>query len=181
MTKNMRHLTTQKSDICNFGANGPMLPLSFTPKAHRKRICSSSKRVLILGSGKVDRSVASKILEYGAIPLTFSDASGHVYEPDGIGPANLNVIDKIKNERGALLVRYIIASDTSRFNDPSSVTNILCDLCIPCGSMHDLDADAVNALADNGCQGVIEGGHSTVTAEARRFSRSEDCSTVPIS
>ena len=128
----------------------------------------SGKRVLILGSGKVARSVASKLLEYGAIPLTFSDASGHVYEPDGIGPAKLNVIDKIKNERGALLGRFIISSTTARFNDPSTVTDIPCDLCIPCGAMHDLDAEAVNALADNGCQGVIEGGHSTVTAEARK-------------
>ena len=61
------------------------------------------KRCLILGSGKVARSVAEKLLEYGAIPLSFNDASGHVYEPDGISPAQLQTINNIKDERGALL------------------------------------------------------------------------------
>uniref|UniRef100_A0A7S4JNP8 Glutamate/phenylalanine/leucine/valine/L-tryptophan dehydrogenase C-terminal domain-containing protein n=1 Tax=Odontella aurita TaxID=265563 RepID=A0A7S4JNP8_9STRA len=126
------------------------------------------KRVLIIGSGKVARSVAEKLLSFGAIPLTFSDASGHVYEPDGIDGGKLATINKIKNERGALLGRYIIASTTAQFNDPGSVLDIPCDLCIPCASMGDIDEAAVNKLADNGCVGVIEGGHGAVTPEARK-------------
>jgi len=129
------------------------------------------KRCLVIGSGKVARSVAEKLLELGAIPLTFSDASGHVYEPDGIDEGKLKTISKIKNERGALLGRYIIASTTAQFNDPQNIFDIPCDLCFPCAAMNDVGVDAVNSLADNGCKAVIEGGHSTVTNEARKSLR----------
>lgn len=125
------------------------------------------KRCLILGSGKVARSVAEKLLEYGAIPLTFSDASGHVYEPDGISYHQLSTINSIKDERGALLGRYIISSTTAKFNDPPNLLDIPCDLCFPCGQMSAIDEAAVNKLADNGCKGIFEGGASTVTAGAR--------------
>jgi len=126
------------------------------------------KRCLIIGAGKVARCVAKKLLDYGAIPLTFSDASGHVYEPDGITDGKLKTINSIKNERGALLGRYIIQSTTAHFNTPSDILDIPCDLCFPCGPMHDIDEHAANKLADNGCQGVIEGGSHTVTNVARK-------------
>jgi glutamate dehydrogenase (NADP+) len=129
------------------------------------------KRCLIIGSGKVARSVAEKLLEYGAIPLTFSDASGHVYEPDGINSGQLNTINSIKDERGALLGRYIISSTTAKFNEPDSMLDIPCDLCFPCGAMNTIDVAAANKLADNGCMGVIEGGNSTVTPNARTVFR----------
>ena len=126
------------------------------------------KRCLIIGSGKVARSVAEKLIELGAIPVSFSDASGHVYEPDGIDQGKLNTINKIKDERGALLGRYIIASTTAQFNDPASQFDIPCDLCFPCAGIGDIDTAAVATLANNGCKAIIEGGHSTVTPEARK-------------
>lgn len=126
------------------------------------------KRCLVIGAGKVARSVASKLLEFGAIPLTFSDASGHVYEPDGFDEAKLNTIDKIKEERGALLGRYIIASTTAMFNDPEQLLDIPCDLCFPCAAMNSITKEVAIQLADNGCKGIIEGGYSTVTNEARK-------------
>ena len=127
------------------------------------------KRCLIIGGGKVARAVAEKLIENGAIPLTFSDASGHVYEPDGIDGGKMNTIDKIKSERGALLGRYIIASTTAQFNDPESIFDIPCDLCFPCSAMNDIGKEEANKLADNGCAGVIEGGSSTVTLDGRKI------------
>jgi glutamate dehydrogenase (NADP+) len=126
------------------------------------------KRCLILGSGKVARSMAEKLLEFGAVPLTFSDASGNVYEPDGINSGQLRTIDKIKDERGALLGRYIISSTTARFNDPEDIFDIPCDLCFPCSSMGVVTSAVADKLADLGCQGVIEGANSAVTAAARK-------------
>lgn len=126
------------------------------------------KRCLIMGSGKVARDVAKQLLEYGAIPLSFSDQSGHVYEPDGFQEGRLKNIDKIKDERGALLGRYIIQSTSAQYNEPSNLLDIPCDLIFPCAAMNDIDEVAVGKLADNGCIGVIEGGYSTVTQEARK-------------
>jgi glutamate dehydrogenase (NADP+) len=125
------------------------------------------KRCLIIGSGKVARSVAAKLLEYGAIPITFSDMSGHVYEPDGMTSAKLKTISKIKEERGALLGRYIISSTTAEFNNPKDILDIPCDICFPCGAMNNIDEIAIGKLADNGCKAVIEGGHSAITPGAR--------------
>ena len=127
------------------------------------------KRCLILGSGKNARAVASKLLEYGAIPLTFSDESGHVYEPRGIDESKLRTISNIKTERGAMLGRYVISSTTAKFNEPDSVFDIPCDLCFPCGKIKSVDADAVTKLADNGCMGVIEGGHKNVIKKKEKF------------
>lgn len=126
------------------------------------------KRVMLIGAGKVARSVAKKLLEYGAIPITMSDESGHVYEPDGITGGKLNTIDQIKSERGALLGRYIISSTTAQFNHPENMLEIPCDLCIPCGAMSEIDEYAVNTLADNGCKLVVEGGQACVTPKARK-------------
>ena len=126
------------------------------------------KRVMITGSGRTARSVAKKLLEYGAIPITMSDASGHVYEPDGIPEGKLAMLNKIKEERGALLGRYIISSTTAEFNYPENLFDIPCDICIPCGAMKEIDDAEVKALADNGCKFVIEGGHSCVTSSARK-------------
>mmetsp|Transcript_41494 Transcript_41494/g.99417 ORF Transcript_41494/g.99417 Transcript_41494/m.99417 type:complete len:501 (+) Transcript_41494:153-1655(+) len=126
------------------------------------------KRVMILGAGRTARSAAKKLLEYGAIPITMTDASGHVYEPDGIVEGKLATVNKIKNERGALLGRYIISSTSAQFNHPENIFEIPCDICIPCGAMHELGDAEVNMLADNGCKFVIEGGQSCVTSTARK-------------
>ena len=126
------------------------------------------KRCMVIGAGKVARSVAEKLLDYGAIPITFSDASGHVYEETGFTEGKLKTINQIKNERGALLGRYIISSTTAQFNTPENLLDVPCDLCFPCGAMNDIDDAAVNQLADNGCQAVIEGGQNCVTPGGRK-------------
>lgn len=114
------------------------------------------------------RSVAEKLLEYGAIPITLSDASGHVYEPDGITEGKLSTINHIKQERGALLGRYIMSSTTAQFNKPEDLLDIACDVCIPCGDMNEMDEAAVNQVADLGCKLVLEGGQGCVTPQARK-------------
>ncbi|KAL9179773.1 hypothetical protein ACHAXT_007743 [Thalassiosira profunda] len=126
------------------------------------------KRCLILGSGKNARAVAEKLIEHGAVPLTFSDESGFVHEPSGIDEAKLRTISNIKTERGAMLGRYVMSSTTAKFNEPGDVFDIPCDLCFPCGPIKSVDAAAVTKLADNGCAGVIEGGHKNVTIEGRQ-------------
>lgn len=134
-----------------------------------KKDSLEGKRVMILGSGKVAQGVAKKLLDYGAVPITLSDVSGHLYEPDGITDGKLMTIKQIKSERGALLGRYIISSTTAQFNKPENILEIPCDICIPCGAMHEIDDAAVALLADNGCKLVVEGGNGCVTPSARKI------------
>ncbi|OEU14704.1 Aminoacid dehydrogenase-like protein [Fragilariopsis cylindrus CCMP1102] len=159
----------------NFMSNSDMLQApGFTVVHFANRMLQDrgdslqGKRVMITGSGRTARSVAKKCLEYGAIPITMTDTSGHIYEPDGIPEGKLAILNKIKEERGALLGRYIISSTTAEFNHPENLFDIPCDICIPCGAMKELDKAEINALADNGCKFVIEGGQSCVTPSARK-------------
>jgi glutamate dehydrogenase (NADP+) len=74
------------------------------------------KRCLITGSNSTALALAEKLVELGAIPLTFSDTSGFIYEPTGFDAAKVKTVQKIKAERGARVGRYIIASTAAKFN-----------------------------------------------------------------
>ncbi|GMI14309.1 hypothetical protein TrVE_jg2170 [Triparma verrucosa] len=125
------------------------------------------KRCLIYGSGKVAQTVAEKLIEYGAVPIAFSDTSGHIYEPEGFDRGKLRTVVKVKKDRGAKVGRYIIASTTCQYNDPANFWDIPCDLVFPCGPMGSIDKEQIQMLSEAGCEGVIEGGYSSVTPEAR--------------
>ncbi|CAM9471976.1 unnamed protein product [Discosporangium mesarthrocarpum] len=129
------------------------------------------KRCLITGSGKVAVHVAERLLQLGAIPLTFSDSSGHIYEPGGIDSAKLKTIVKIKSERGARVGRYIIASTTAKYQEPANMFEIPCDLVFPCSHRNEIDEAAATLLADTGCIGVIEGANNPCNKEAKAVFR----------
>ena len=38
-------------------------------------------------------AVAEKLTEFGAIPLTFSDSSGYIYEPNGFDAAKVKMVN----------------------------------------------------------------------------------------
>jgi glutamate dehydrogenase (NADP+) len=99
------------------------------------------------------------LLQLGAIPLTFSDSSGFVYEQGGFDDAKLKTVEKIKSERGTRIGRYIIASTSAKFNEPASIFDVPCDLIFPCSNNMPIDELAITKLASNGCQGIIEGVH----------------------
>jgi glutamate dehydrogenase (NADP+) len=42
----------------------------------------------------VSSAIAEKLVELGAIPLTFSDSSGFVYEPNGFDAAKVKTVRK---------------------------------------------------------------------------------------
>ncbi|CBN74525.1 Glutamate dehydrogenase 1 (NADP-dependent) [Ectocarpus siliculosus] len=129
------------------------------------------KRCLITGSGKVAVHVAEKLLQLGAIPLTFSDSSGHIYEPEGIDSAKLRTIVKIKSERGARVGRYIIASTTAQYTEPANIFDIPCDLAFACSHRNEVDETAATLLADTGCSAVIEGASAPCTKAAKAVFR----------
>ena len=123
------------------------------------------KRCLVTGSGKVALAVADYLVKEGALPLTLSDTSGHVYEEQGLKPAKLEQISTIKAERGARIGRYIVASTTARYNDPADIWAVPCDLAFPTNS-GELDENAAEALALNGCTTIVDAGYAPTTPEA---------------
>ena len=124
------------------------------------------KRCLVTGSNYVSLAVAEKLLELGAIPLTVSDTTGHIYEPMGFDAAKLKVIQKIKSDRGAKVGRYIIASTSAKFNEPANIYDIKCDMVFACSNIKSLDANDVSRLAASGCTSIIEGVHQAMGLDA---------------
>jgi len=122
-----------------------------------KGLSLDGKKCIITGSSHIALAVAEKLLELGAIPITFSDTSGNIYEPSGFDSAKFRTIQRIKHERGAKVGRYILASTSARFNDPSNTYAIPCDLVFPCSPQEQISENDMSILSANGCQGVIEG------------------------
>ena len=48
---------------------------------------------------------------------------------------------------------------------------IPCDLCFPCAEIGEIDETAIDQMADNGCEAIIEGGHSAVQPAARNLTK----------
>ena len=94
----------------------------------------AGKRCLVTGSNATALALAEKLVELGAIPVTFSDSSGFIYEPTGFDAAKVKTVQKIKAERGARVGRYIIASTAAKFNEPASMWTIPCDLVFTCST-----------------------------------------------
>lgn len=122
-----------------------------------KGMSLAGKKCLITGSHATAMAVAEKLLELGAVPITFTDSSGHIYEPSGFDAAKLKTVMKIKDERGARVGRYIIASTSAKFNEFSNVYDIPCDYAFPCSTNMQLGASNLQKLADNGCKAIVEG------------------------
>lgn len=124
------------------------------------------KRCIVTGSNYVSLAVAEKLLELGAIPVTVSDTTGHIYEPMGFDAAKLKTIQMIKADRGAKVGRYIIASTSAKFNEPANIYDIKCDIVFACSNIKTLDANDISRLASSGCTSIIEGVHQAMSNEA---------------
>lgn len=130
-----------------------------------KGMSLEGKKCLITGSNPTALAVAQKLMEFGAIPVSFSDSKGNIYEPQGFDMNQLKTIKKIKQDRGATIGRYIIASTTCKFNEPENILSIPCDLVFPCDHGYALNEADVSMLATNGCKGIIEGAHRVLSLE----------------
>ena len=135
------------------------------------------KRALISGSGNVAQFTAKKLLALGAIPLTFSDSGGTVYEPDGFTDDQLDQLVAIKSRRGGRVLEYAQASSTAQYmpgQRPWSIEGA--ELAFPSATQNEIeDADAA-ALVANGCVGVFEGANMPSTPDA--VARYEDAGII---
>ncbi|KAJ8605790.1 hypothetical protein CTAYLR_000512 [Chrysophaeum taylorii] len=127
------------------------------------------KRCAITGSGKIALAVAERLIALGAIPLTFSDQSGHVYEPDGITEAKFQKVNAIKQERGARIGRYIIASTTAKYNDRKNIFDTpSVDIVFAAATSSEIDVAEAHKIADSGCKMVVDAAHAPTTPAAAR-------------
>jgi len=124
-------------------------------------------RCAISGAGNVAQYTAEKLLQLGAIPVSFSDSSGTIHEPNGFTKANLDDLMHIKNVRRERIRTYVSeCSTTAVFKRNVRPWDIPCDYAFPSATQNEVSGDDAKTLVKNGCKGVFEGANMPCAPEA---------------
>ena len=120
----------------------------------------------VSGAGNVAIYAIEKAQQLGAKPVTCSDSSGWIYDPDGIDVALLKEVKEVKRAR---LTEYKAARPNAEYHEGKGVWSVKCDYAFPCATQNELTLDDAKTLKVNGCKGVFEGANMPTTLEATKF------------
>lgn len=120
--------------------------------------------VIISGSGNVSIYAMEKAIKLGAKVIACSDSNGYVYDPNGL---SLKTVKQIKLTESRRIREYVkIHPEAEYFPECSEIWTVPCDIALPCATQNELDAEAAQALVDNGVKVVAEGANMPSTLEA---------------
>ena len=124
------------------------------------------KTIAVSGAGNVAIYACEKAIQLGAKPVTVSDSTGWVYDPDGI---DVNLLKEVKEVRRARLTEYARARANAQYHEGRGVWSVRCDIALPCATQNELLLDDAKMLVANGCIAVAEGANMPTTLEATRY------------
>ena len=129
------------------------------------------KTCIVSGSGNVAQYAIEKILDLGGKPVTASDSSGFIYDPEGITTEKLDFIKELKNvKRGRIkeyVEKYKSAEYTADENGPSNpIWEVKADCAFPCATQNEVNAKDAEHLVSNGIKLIAEGANMPLTADA---------------
>ncbi len=128
------------------------------------------KTVAVSGAGNVAIYAIEKAWELGAKPVTCSDSTGWIYDPEGIDVALLQEVKEVKRAR---LSEYAAARPGAQYHDKAAEgTNqwsVKVDVALPCATQNELNLDDAKALVANGVIAVAEGANMPTTMEATEY------------
>ena len=125
----------------------------------------SGKRVAISGSGNVAQYAAQKVLDFGGIPITVSDSSGSIYDPDGIDREKLDYIMELKNVHRGRIYEYA-EKFGCEFMEGKRPWSVSCDIALPCATQNEINKKNATTLVKNGCICVSEGANMPTEPDA---------------
>jgi glutamate dehydrogenase (NADP+) len=123
------------------------------------------KRCVISGSGNVSQYTAEKLIELGAVPVTFSDSDGTIYDPAGIDREKLAFVMHLKNVRRGRIREYAEHFKTE-YRPGATPWDVACDCAFPSATQNEVDAGDAKRLLEGGCRLVSEGANMPSTPEA---------------
>ena len=123
------------------------------------------KTVALSGSGNVAQYACEKLIELGAKPVTLSDSSGFIYDPDGITQKKLEYVKKLKEVSSARISEYAKKYKV-KFIPNKRPWSVKCDIALPCATQNELDLKDAKQLTKNGCYVVAEGANMPSTKDA---------------
>ena len=124
------------------------------------------KIVAVSGAGNVATYAIEKAWQLGAKPVTCSDSTGWIYDPDGIDVATLI---QVKQKMRARLTEYKKLRPNSVYHEGKGVWTTPCDVALPCATQNELLIDDAKALVANGCFAVAEGANMPTSLDATKF------------
>ncbi len=126
----------------------------------------AGKTVVISGAGNVAIYAAEKAIQLGAKPVTMSDSTGWVYDPEGI---DLGAVKEIKEKNRQRLTEYKKYRPNAEYHEGKGVWSVKCDVALPCATQNELDAEDAKQLIANGVTAVAEGANMPTTWEATQL------------
>ena len=124
------------------------------------------KIVAVSGAGNVATYAIEKAWQLGAKPVTCSDSTGWIYDPEGIDVATLI---EVKQKMRARLTEYAARRPSAVYHEGKGVWTIPCDVALPCATQNELLLDDAKALVANGCFAVAEGANMPTTLDATKY------------
>ena len=124
------------------------------------------KTVVVSGAGNVATYAIEKAWQLGAMPVTCSDSTGWIYDPDGIDVATLIDVKQVKRAR---LTEYAKARPNAVYHEGKGVWSTPCDVALPCATQNELHLEDAKMLVANGCFAVAEGANMPTTLDATKY------------
>ena len=125
----------------------------------------SGKVATISGSGNVAQFACEKLIHLGGKPVTLSDSSGYIYDPEGITLEKLEFVKELKEKRSARISEYAKKYKV-KFVEGKTPWEVKCDIALPCATQNEWSEDDAKTLTKNGCFVVAEGANMPSTTEA---------------
>lgn len=126
----------------------------------------AGKTVVVSGAGNVAIYAIQKAWQLGAKPVTCSDSTGWVYDPEGI---DVDLLKDVKEVRRARLTEYAKARPSAQYHEGRGVWSIPCDVALPCATQNELHLEDAEMLVKNGCFAVAEGANMPTTLDATKY------------
>ena len=124
----------------------------------KNKICTVS------GSGNVAQYTIEKLIQLGAKPVTLSDSSGMIYDPDGINDKKLAWVMDLKNIRRGRIKEYAEEFNVN-YETGKRPWEIKCDMAFPSATQNEINKNEAKTLVDNGCISVAEGANMPTEPE----------------
>ncbi len=122
--------------------------------------------VAVSGAGNVATYAIQKAWQLGAKPVTCSDSTGWIYDPDGI---DVETLRQVKEVQRARLTEYAKARPNAQYHEGKGVWTVKCDVALPCATQNELLIDDAKALVANGCFCVCEGANMPTSLDATKY------------
>jgi glutamate dehydrogenase (NADP+) len=130
------------------------------------------KRCLVSGSGNVAQYTMEKLLDLGAIPISFSDSSGYIYDETGLNREKLDHVMYLKNVQRGRVSEYVESYPDAVYTplDQSLDHNPMwkehkADCVFPSATQNEINGRDAQHLIDNGVYAVTEGANMPTVHE----------------